>query len=138
MSIDFSDKKPPLHLHCRCMLTVMGAIISGNATNNGDNGADYRLKHNGCLPSYYISKPQLEELGWSDGERPSKYVDGKMLGGGVYDNENRSLPHKPGRVWYEADINYTPGRRNSHRIVWSNDGLIFVTYDHYRTFYEIV
>lgn len=41
------------------------------------------------------------------------------------------------RIWYEADINYTGGFRNGHRIVYSNDGLIFVTYDHYNTFYEI-
>ena len=56
----------------------------------------------------------------------------------VYNNDDRRLPTKFGRVWYEADINYTPGRRNTHRILWSNDGLIFVTYNHYRTFYEIV
>lgn len=43
----------------------------------------------------------------------------------------------PGRIWYEADINYYEGRRNKHRILFPNDGLIFVTYDHYLTFYEI-
>ena len=48
------------------------------------------------------------------------------------------MPHKDGRVWYEADINYKTGKRNTQRIVWSNDGLIFVPYDHYDTFYEIV
>lgn len=43
-----------------------------------------------------------------------------------------------GRVWYEADINYTGGYRRRHRILYSNDGLIFVTYDHYETFWEVV
>ena len=38
---------------------------------------------------------------------------------------------------YEADINYDKGFRNRQRILYSNDGLIFVTYDHYQTFYEI-
>ena len=38
----------------------------------------------------------------------------------------------------EADINYKRGKRNSERIVFSNDGLVFVTYDHYETFYEII
>ena len=47
------------------------------------------------------------------------------------------MPHKDGRVWYEADINYKTGKRNTQRIVWSNDGLIFVTYDHYFTFNQI-
>ena len=61
-----------------------------------------------------------------------------MIGGNVYYNSNVHLPDAPGRIWYEADINYYEGRRNRHRVLWSNDGLIFVTYDHYETFYEIV
>lgn len=128
---------PPLHLHCRCTLEEMEAIETGNATSYGTDGADYWLKHYGKLPDYYISSAQLEELGWKIGDRPSKYAPGRMLGGDIYHNKNRKLPFRVGRIWYEADINYTPGRRNEHRIVWSNDGLIFVTYDHYRTFYEI-
>ena len=39
--------------------------------------------------------------------------------------------------WYEADINYKDGFRNRERILYSNDGLIFVSYDHYQTFYEV-
>ncbi|MBR4868168.1 MAG: phage head morphogenesis protein, partial [Clostridia bacterium] len=70
-------------------------------------------------------------------EKPSQFAPGKMLTMGIYLNKNDKLPQAPNRIWYEADINYTPGRRNRHRIVWSNDGLIFVTYDHYETFYEI-
>ena len=89
------------------------------------------------IKNYYISREQLEALGWDTGDRPSKFAPGKMLGGNIYDNGDRKLPHKIGRIWREADINYTPGRRNMHRILWSNDGLIFVTYDHYHTFYEI-
>ena len=135
---DPTSTKPPLHLRCKCRLVEAEAIEAGCATHNKIDGADYWLKYYGKLPEYYISPEQLGELGWDYGDRPSQYVSGKMLGGGIYENENRKLPTKPGRVWYEADINYTPGRRNLHRIVWSSDGLIFVTYDHYHTFYEIV
>ena len=60
-----------------------------------------------------------------------------MIAGGVYKNDDGHLPQRSGRIWYEADLNYHEGRRNRHRIVWSNDGLIFVTYDHYETFYAI-
>lgn len=60
-----------------------------------------------------------------------------MFTGGIYHNHDRRLPDSPGRVWYEADLNYYRGARNSHRIVWSNDGLVFVTYDHYNTFIEV-
>lgn len=135
---DNTIKRPPLHYNCRCKLKGMEAIIAGNATNNGIDGADFWLKHFGQLPGYYISRPQLEALGWNYGDRPSKFAPGKMYGGDIYNNSDRKLPHKPGRIWHEADINYTPGRRNFHRVLWSNDGLIFVTYDHYHTFYEIV
>ena len=135
---DTSFKEPPLHIGCRCTIEETEAVEAGSATHNGTEGADYWLKYYGELPEYYISPEQLGELGWVQGDRPSQYVSGRMLGGGVYDNKNRKLPVKPGRVWYEADINYTPGRRNLHRIIWSNDGLIFVTYDHYHTFYEII
>jgi hypothetical protein len=48
------------------------------------------------------------------------------------------LPEKNGRIRCEADINYSRGFRNSMRIVFSDDGLVFVTYDHYQTFYEII
>lgn len=61
-----------------------------------------------------------------------------MIGGDIYKNRNGHLPYWPGRVWYEADINYTGGFRTRHRILYSNDGLVFVTYDHYETFIEIV
>ncbi|MBQ3085849.1 MAG: hypothetical protein IJC45_00790 [Clostridia bacterium] len=61
-----------------------------------------------------------------------------MIYNGVYNNSNGHLPQASGRIWYEADINYKVGPRNSQRIVWSNDGLVFVTYDHYETFYEII
>ena len=62
----------------------------------------------------------------------------KNIINGIYNNSNGHLPHAYGRIWYEADINYRTGKRNSQRIVWSNDGLVFVTYDHYETFYEVV
>ena len=62
----------------------------------------------------------------------------KMIGGDIYQNRNGHLPQAPGRIWYEADINFTDGYRTRHRILYSNDGLIFVTYDHYETFVEIV
>ncbi|MDL2247413.1 hypothetical protein LJC05_01600 [Bacteroides sp. OttesenSCG-928-J23] len=77
-------------------------------------------------------------LGWKEGKSPVKYAPGKMITRGIYRNDNWHLPDAPGRIWYEADLNYYDGRRNGHRILWSNDGLIFVTYDHYKTFYEIV
>ena len=65
-------------------------------------------------------------------------LPGYMIGGDVYQNDDKKLPEAPGRVWYEADINYEGGFRNRQRVLYSNDGLLFATYDHYHTFYEIV
>lgn len=129
---------PPLHNNCRCKITTMKAVTAGYATKDGQNGADWYLKYFNQLPSYYIDRLGLMALGWKEGDKVSKYAPGKMYTKGVYDNYDGHLPDKTGRIWYEADINYTPGKRNKHRILWSNDGLIFVTYDHYITFYEIV
>jgi hypothetical protein len=53
-----------------------------------------------------------------------------------YNNENRLSP-APNRMWYEADFDYVSGERDGNRVFYSNDGLIFVSYDHGKTFYEL-
>ena len=111
----------------------------GTATDNGKDGADWWLENYASLPDYYITRDDAEKAGWKRKlGNFDKVMPGKMLMGGVYKNSNGHLPAEFGRIWYEADINYTTGKRNSERIVFSNDGLIFVTYDHYETFYEII
>ena len=84
-----------------------------------------------CCLTAILQKAIYRNLGWRRGKKPSSYADGKMLTKGIYDNVDEHLPTAAGRVWYEADINYKSGKRNNQRILWSNDGLIFVTYDHY-------
>ena len=138
-SMDDSDfQEPPIHPNCKCEILPMKAVIAGNATKDGENGADFWIKYIGRLPDYYISGKELESLGWKWGKPPKKFAPGKMATMGIYRNDDRHLPHVSGRIWYEADINYYEGKRNRHRLLWSNDGLIFVTYDHYKTFYEII
>ena len=131
------DKEPPIHWCCRCVIEPMQSVVAGSGTKNSQNGADWRLKHYGTLPEYYITYAQIYALGWRFGKSPAKYAPGQMITMGIYLNKDGHLPDAPGRIWYEADINYYNGKRNAHRILWSNDGLIFVTYDHYQTFMEI-
>ncbi len=130
--------KPPLHQYGRCKIVTMGAIIVGTATMYGQAGADWTIKQIGELPDYYVSQKEAEQAGWGRGKWPVNFIPGKMIGGDRYENKDGHLPDAPGRVWYEADINYETGKRNGYRIVYSNDGLMFATYDHYKTFYEVI
>ena len=65
-------------------------------------------------------------------------IEDAVIFGGEYKNRSGLLTSKQGRIWYEADINYIGGFRNESRLLFLNDGLLFVSYDHYRTFYEII
>ena len=98
---------------------------------------DY-LKENGELPDYYITKKEAQKKGWVAKEgNLCEVLPGRAIGGDIFTNREKTLPVKNGRIWYEADINYDCGRRNAQRIVYSNDGLIFVTHDHYKNFEEV-
>ena len=129
---------PPLHRFCRCQIVKLRAILAGNATKLGVMGADWWIKYYGKLPDYYVNREEAKTLGWRRKKNNfGEVLPGKMLFGGEYFNDNGKLPQKSGRKWYEADINYETGKRNKSRILFSDDGLIFVTYDHYETFCEI-
>lgn len=134
---DLPNPKPPIHPNCRCTIEPMQTIKAGTATINGIDGADWTLRYNKNLPEYYVSYEEAVANKWKTGKWPSNFIPDKMITGGTYNNDDGHLPHSEGRIWYEADINYRTGRRNKQRVVWSNDGLIFATYDHYETFYEI-
>jgi hypothetical protein len=54
------------------------------------------------------------------------------------ENNGQKLSSSINRIWYEADFDYISANRNSNRIYYSNDGLIFVSYDHGKTFYELI
>jgi len=88
----------------------------------------------GKLPSNYITKEEAEKLGWSGGSL-EKYAPGKSIGGSYFGNYEKKLPTKSGRKYTECDID-TKGAssRGAKRIVFSNDGLIYYTEDHYETF----
>lgn len=90
------------------------------------------------LPPNYITKAEAKKLGWVASEGNLHVVaPGKSIGGDRFGNREGLLPKASGRTWYEADIDYVSGTRNGKRIVFSNDGLIYMTTDHYATFTNI-
>ena len=92
----------------------------------------------GHLPDNYITKSEAKNLGWKSSEGNLTIVaPGKSIGGDNFSNREGQLPKQSGRKYYECDIDYTGGTRNSKRIVYSNDGLIFYTEDHYNTFEQL-
>ena len=131
--------QPPIHERGRCYIDYLKALYAGTATEKGTDGADWWLSNYATLPKYYITRNEAEKAGWiRELGNLHKVAPGKMIMGGIYQNKDGHLPDDPGRIWYEADIDYTKGYRGLGRIVFSNDGLVFVTYDHYETFYEII
>ncbi|MBR1455750.1 MAG: ribonuclease, partial [Oscillospiraceae bacterium] len=88
----------------------------------------------GHLPSNFITKTKARAGGW-DGGSLEPYFPGMCIGGGGFANREGMLPDAPGRSWRECDIN-TLGRssRGAERLVYSNDGLIYYTGDHYESF----
>ena len=88
----------------------------------------------GELPSNFITKNEARDLGWEGGS-VQKYQDGAAIGGDKFGNREGILPKADGRQYYECDID-TDGEssRGAKRIVFSNDGLIYYTEDHYETF----
>lgn len=96
--------------------------------------ADYLFEHQ-CLPPNFITKRQAQELGWDSSRNyVSDVAPGCSIGGDRFGNYQGLLPTAKGRQYYECDVGYVSGKRSAKRIVFSNDGLVFYTEDHYNTF----
>ena len=128
----------PVHPNCKCYVQAMTAIAAGTATNAGKDGVDLYVALHGALPNSYISEAEAEAQGWKKWlGNLADVLPGRMIGGKIYRNRDHRLPESDGRIWHEADFDYVNGFRNTCRLLYSNDGLLFVTYDHYLTFFEI-
>lgn len=88
----------------------------------------------GKLPDNFITKSEAQKLGWTGGG-VGNYKEGGAIGGDKFGNREGLLPKKSGRQYYECDIDTKgKGSRGAKRIVFSNDGLIYYTDDHYESF----
>ena len=88
----------------------------------------------GHLPENFITKDEARELGWEGGS-VEKFAPGYAIGGDKFGNREGLLPDEADRQYYECDIDTNgTGNRGAKRIVFSNDGLIYYTEDHYESF----
>ena len=88
----------------------------------------------GRLPDNFITKKEAEKLGWPGGSL-EPYAPGMCIGGNRFGNYEKLLPEAKGRTYTECDIDTLgASKRGAKRIVFSNDGLIYYTDDHYESF----
>lgn len=93
------------------------------------------LHQYGQLPPNYLTKKQALALGWVASEGNLwEVAPGMSIGGDRFGNREGLLPQARGRSYFECDIDYEGGPRNGKRLVYSNDGLIYYTEDHYQSF----
>ncbi len=91
-----------------------------------------------CLPDNFITKNEAKALGWSSSKgNLDDIAPGKSIGGDRFGNYEGLLPKEKNRQYYECDINYQGGYRQADRIIYSNDGLVYYTGDHYKSFEQL-
>ncbi len=128
------------------LLMNLAGCTKGESTQGVEEGKNYSSKDEVAeylhkykeLPPNFITKKEAGALGWKSSDGNLWEVTEKAsIGGDVFGNREGLLPKKKDRVYYECDINYQGGYRGAERIVFSNDGLIFYTSDHYESFEEL-
>lgn len=114
---------------------TLAAVSEIDETGEYDQKDDVALYIDtyGKLPGNYITKKEAKKLGWQGGEL-EPYAPGKSIGGDRFGNYEEALPEKDGRIYTECDIDTRGKKRGAKRIVFSNDGLIYYTEDHYESF----
>ena len=91
------------------------------------------VKSNHELPDYYITKSEARKQGWIPSEgNLCDVLPGKAIGGDKFSNREKMLPS--GKQYFEADVNYNCGNRNADRIVFTKDGDVYLTKNHYKSF----
>ncbi len=91
------------------------------------------VKKNHRLPDYYITKNEAKNLGWNPSQgNLCEVLPGKVIGGDYFGNREGKLPKS--EKYFEADVNYNCGNRNSDRIIFTKSGVVYLTKDHYKSF----
>ena len=122
----------------RKALAEAEATVTEDGTYNSKEEVAADIHLCGRLPPNFISKTKARNAGWESSEgNLDEVLPGYSIGGSKYWNDDGALPEESGRSWTECDINYQGGYRGSERIIFSNDGLVYYTSDHYETFEQL-
>ena len=112
-------------------------VEKGKPYSTANEVAAYIHKFRQLQPNF-ISKLEAQKLGWDQAKGNLWQVaDRKSIGGDRFANREGKLPVASGRQYYECDIDYRGGFRGAKRLVYSNDGLVFYSEDHYKTFRQL-
>ena len=113
--------------------TAQKKLPEDGSYTSKEDVAQYLIQY-GHLPGNFVTKNEAKKAGWNGGNLEA-VLPGKCIGGDTFGNQEKALPKAKGRSWHECDIN-TLGKksRGSERLVYSNDGLIYYTADHYESF----
>lgn len=110
------------------------AIVEGGSYTTKEDVALYIYTY-GELPANFITKSEAQDLGWVNKKGNLQEVaPGMSIGGDRYGNYEQLLPDGK---YKECDINYDGGYRGDERIVYSEDGYIYYTDDHYESFTQL-
>ena len=109
-----------------------GSSIDENGSYTTKEDVALYIHTYGKLPQNFITKKQARELGWSGGSL-EPYAPGMCIGGDRFGNYEGLLPE--GHSYTECDVNTLgASSRGAERIIFSSDGLIYYTGDHYESF----
>jgi len=112
-------------------------VVRGTDYGDREQVAEY-LHLYGELPPNYLTKEEARELGWDPAEGNLwEVAPGMSIGGDRFGNREGLLPEATGRIFYECDVDYEGGFRGEDRLVYSSDGMIWYTEDHYGSFVQM-
>ena len=110
------------------------ALLDEDGTYDTKEDVALYIYQYGKLPQNFMTKSEAKAQGWRGGAL-SNTLPGKCIGGDIFQNREGLLPKKAGRQYYECDIGtLSSTARGALRIVFSNDGLVYYTANHYESF----
>ena len=115
-----------------------GTHVTENGTYTSMAEVALYIHTYGRVPSNFVSKTKARNAGWVAEEGNLQDVlPGMCIGGGGWHNDDQVMPGEDWDQWYECDINYDGGFRGAERLVFSDNGMIFYTPDHYESYARI-